>query len=207
MRDFEDFFPHVMPFAPGCAEPTVIHALREAAIEFSTRTRLWRSDDEFDVTPSECDVICTPSNAQLLEIEHVTFNGFPLTETSIVALDNDHAYWRTDTQETTLPRFFTQIAIDTIRVVPAATGKLKVNTILMPSRDADQVPGWMVDKFASVIAAGALKDMLIVPGQPFFNPQLATAFSAKFYAALDDTGSLHVRGQQRAPLRTRSQFL
>lgn len=206
MRDYEDFFPHVMPYAPGCAEPTVIHNLRQAAKEFCQRTRLWRSDDEFPITPESCDVICVPNGAQLIEIEHVTFNGFPLIPKAIVDLDRDTPYWRND-KDTTQPVYFTQIEPDTIRVVPAATGTLKINTILSPSSDGDSVPDWMVDQYGRTIAAGALKDILLTPGQPFFNADLAATFAGRFYVALDDKASMHVRGQQRAPVRTRAHFL
>lgn len=206
MRDFEDFLPHVMPYAPGCAEPTAIHNLRQAAMEFCERTRLWRSDDEFDVTPNDCDVVCVPSGAQLIEIEHAKFNGFPLVPKAIVDLDRDTPYWRDD-KDTTQPVYFTQLEPETVRVVPAATGTLKLFTILKPAEDGDTVPDWMYDKYARVIAAGALKDILLTPGQPFYNAELAAGFSARFYAALDDKASMHVRGQQRAPVRTRSQFL
>lgn len=206
MKDFDDFLSHVMPYAPGCAYPTAISALRQAAIEFCQRTRLWRSDDEFPITPDNCEVICVPTGAELIEIEHVTFNGFPLTPVSISELDRDHPYWRNG-ETSTMPQSYTQIAMDTIRVVPGAEGLLKVYTILMPSQDADQVPDWLVTKFARVIAAGALKDILILPGQPFTSPELAAGFSNRFYNALDDKASLHVRGQQRAPIRTRPQFL
>lgn len=205
MREYIDFFPHVMPTVPGCPEPMAISALREAAIEFCQRTRLWRYDDEFEVTGDDCDVVCVPSGAELLEIEHCTFNGFPLEEISILELDNEHPYWREDDQNT-MPRYFTQIELDTIRVVPKAAGTVKVYTILMPSEDGDMVPDWLVTKFRRVIAAGALKDLLVIPGQPFFNPQLAAGFSARFSNALNTHGSMHVRGQQRAPLRTRANF-
>lgn len=208
MKDLEDFFPHVKHIVPGCAEPTIIQALREACIEFCQRTKLWRSDDEFAVSADNCDVVCVPSGATLYEIEHVMFDGFPLEPASINMLDRDHPYWRTQAEEQcTYPRYFTQIDIDTIRVVPSATGTVKVYTVLMPSQDAEMVPDWMVDKYSRVIAAGALKDLLAIPGQPFFNAELSGAYSARFYSALDANGSMNVRGQQRAPLRTRAQFL
>lgn len=206
MRDFEDFFPHVMPSAPGCPEPTAIHALRQSAIEFCYRTRLWRSDDEFQVSPGESDIVCVPADAQLLEIEHATFNGVPLTQTSINELDREWPRWREDAQQT-MPKYFTQTAIDTVRLVPPATGILKVYTILMPSEDAEMTPRWLLDKFARIIADGALKDILILPGQPFFNPDLAATFHSRFYRALDTHSSLNVRGQQRAPLRSFPQYL
>lgn len=208
MKDIEEFFSHVKHIVPGCAEPTIIQALREACIKFCEKTKLWRSDDEFPVSEDNCDVVCVPAGATLIEIEHAMFDGFPLQPASIVMLDRDMPYWRTqEDQQTTYPRYFTQIDMDTIRVVPKATGTLKVYTILKPSKDADMVPDWLVDKYTAVIAAGALKDLLIIPGQPFFNAELAGFYRSLFNEALDDNGSMNVRGQQGAPVRTRAQFM
>jgi len=206
MKSFEAFLPHVMPKVPGCPEPTVIHCLRQAVIEFCQRTKLWRCDDEFDVTPASCDVICAPAGSQILDIEHATFEGFPLDPISIADLDAEYPRWRTDT-DTTMPQYFTQIDFDTVRVVPAGTGKLKLYTILMPAEDGEDVPDWMHAKYARVIAAGALKDLLITPGQPFYNAELASGYASRFYDAMDTNASKRMRGQQRAPIRTRPQYL
>jgi len=207
MRDFEDFLPHIMPFVPGCPEPTAIHWLRQATIEFCERTRMWRCDDEFPVTPAECDVVCAPAGAQLLEIEHATFNDFPIDPASIDELDRDYPQWRSDTASCSQPSCFTQIAPDTVRVVPAATGTLKLYTILMPAQDGEQVPDWFYDKYAKLLAAGALKDIMMLPGEPFYNPQQAAVNSATFYSVLDTKASTRIRGQQRAAVRTRAQYL
>lgn len=208
MKELEAFLPNIAHIVPGCAEPTILKAVREACIEFCERTKLWRSFDEFQVSTEDCEVVCVPSGASLLEFEHVSFDGFPLDPASISMLDADHPYWRTqDDEQTTYPRFYTQTELDTITVVPRATGTLKVSTILVPSEDTDMVPGWLLDKYRRAIAAGALKDLLIIPGQPFFNADLSGFYTARFNTALDNYGSMNVRGQQRAPLRVRSQYL
>lgn len=206
MRDLEDFLPHVIPFAPGCPEPTAISALRDAAMEFCRETRLWRSDDEFQVSPGSCDVICVPAGAQLVEIEHATFDGAPLTPKAVADLDREYPSWREETDTTTLPSYLTQLSLDTVTVVPAGTGTLRLYTILTLSDEADSAPGWLFQKYAKVIAAGALKEILMLPGQPFFNADLAAGFSSRFYGALDKNFAMSSQGQQRAPLRTRPHF-
>jgi hypothetical protein len=206
MTDFDAFLPQVLITAPGCPEPAAINALRHAAQRFCERTRVWRCEDEFDVTPDHCAFVCAPDGAELFEIEQVTFNGFPLEAISISELTRRWPRWREDDGSSDQARFFTQVAPDTIQVVPRSTGRAKVFGFFKPSEDAEQLPAFLARKYLRTIAAGALADLLILPGQPFFSPDLATVNQGIFNAALDRNFSLNVRGQQRAPIRTRGHF-
>ena len=205
MTDLEEFLPQVLPIARGCALPTAINALRQAAIRFCETTRAWRCEDEFDVTPTSCAFVCAPDGAELFEIEAVTFNGYPLDPASLAFLDRTDPIWRTREDEGS-PRYFTQLDFDTIQIVPRATGAVKVIGFYKPTEDAEQVPDFLASKYRRAIASGALADILLIPGQPFFQPDLASVHAARFQAALDRNFNLNVRGQQRAPARTRPQF-
>lgn len=206
MVELDQFLVHVLPYAPACPEPSAIHALRQAAIEFCRATKLWRSDDEFEVTQADSDAVCVPVGAQLLTIEHATFNGYPLKPMALADLNRLYPDWRESTDATSLPSYFTQIELDTVRVVPPAEGVLRLYTVLAPSEEADAVPEWLLSKYGRAIAAGALKDVLVLPGQPFFNPDLASMFSTRFYTTIQSHFSDSARGQQRARLRTKAQF-
>ncbi|MEY9435581.1 phage adaptor protein [Bradyrhizobium elkanii] len=206
MIDFDAFYPHVMPSAPGCPEPTVINALRQAAQRFCETTRAWRCNDTFDVTMDTCAFVCVPDGAELFEIEAVTFDGRPIDPISVAELDRLMPRWR-DQTEAAQPRYYTQLDFDTIRLAPAGEGTVQVWAFLKPSEDADQLPDFLGAKFARAIASGALADILLLPGQPFFNPDLASVHAARFQSVLDRNFNLNLRGQQRAPTRTRAQFL
>lgn len=206
MIDLEQFLPHVMPYAPACPEPTALHAIKEAAIEFCKATKLWRSDDEFSVSVGDCDAVCVPVGAQLVSIEHATFEGYPLVPASLADLNRIMPDWREQKEASTLPSYLTQIDLDTVRVVPPANGTLRLYTVLAPSDDAEMVPEWLLRKHGRVIGAGALKEVLMLSGQPFFNPDLAAGFSTRFYNSIESNFSQHSRGQQRARLRTKAHF-
>ncbi|MGM3172500.1 hypothetical protein [Dickeya lacustris] len=49
-----------------------------------------------------------------------------------------------------------------------------------PRRDADAVPDALADDYTDVVAAGALEDLYIMPGQPWSDPQRAAYFRAIF---------------------------
>lgn len=205
MKDLDTFLPHVLVVAPGCAEPTAISALRQAAIQFCEATRAWRYEDEFQVSGKDCSVVCVPVDAELFQIETVTFNGQQLEPISISELDRKSRTWRDDEVDGT-PRYYTQVEFDTIQVVPRATGQVQVYAFLRPSEEAEQVPDFLADKFQRVIASGALADLLLIPGQPFFNPDLAAVHAQRFQSAMNRNFNLNVRGQQRAPTRVKPHY-
>lgn len=198
MVSLMEFLPRVMPFAPGCAEPTAEQYVREAAIEFCQRTRGWRDSDEFTIAADTREIVCVPPYSALVEIEEMWFDGRKLTPVT----------WPTTWQDRGggAPRLFTQVGIDGIRINPPAAGTLAVSMFLKPSDKADYVPDFLLHHYAQVIADGALARLLMVPGKPFTNPDTAVAFGASFQRQLSVNFDLSIRGQQRAPARVRSSF-
>lgn len=206
MKDIDLILPHVLTKAPGCPEPTAIAAIRQAAIDFCEATRSWRAYDEFETSEGNCTFVCAPINGEVLEFETVTFNGKPLSQKSITELDRIMPDWRTREHDATSPRYYTQTEFDTITIVPSATGKVRVNIFARPSEDAQQLPDYLIDKYRNVLANGALSILLLTPGQPFFSADMAGYYAALFQRSLDGNFNLNVRGQQRAPTRTKPQF-
>lgn len=207
MTDIEEFLPKVLPYAPGCPEPTAIEHLRNAAIEFCEETKLWRFDDTLE-TGDDPNVVCTPSGAVIHQIERCDFNGKRLEPASVGFLDDAHPDWRSDEFRLDgVPRFFTQVCPDTVRVVPHQQGRLKVFLRLKPAEDAEQLPDFIATQHRSLIGWGALASILMVPGQPFTDPSRAVYFQAKFDQALGRKSKLQAAGQQRAPIRTKASFL
>lgn len=205
MKPLDDFAPHIRLYAPGVADPTMRFALREAAVEFCERTRLWRFEDEYAISAEKCDAIFAPDGAVIHEIESVTFDGQPLTPVSIAWLDENYRGWRTQ-DYTGVPRYFSQVEPDQLCLVPQAVGTVGLSLWLKPSNDADQLPDWMFNQFRETLAQGAIARILMIPNQSFTNYELGAAFGASFSAKLDDASTKGFTGQQRAPMRTRASF-
>lgn len=207
MTDLEQFLTKVLPFAPGCPEPTAFEHIRNAAIDFCETTRLWRFEDTFEVG-DEPNILCTPQGAAIHEIERCDFNGIKLEPRSLDWLDEHAPRWRSDEDvlTATQPEWFTQVWPDTIRVVPYSTGRLKVWLRLKPAQDAEQLPDFLFKEYGTLIGWGALAGVLMLPNQTFSDPNRATYFQAKFDQALGRTSKRQSSGQQRAPIRTKANF-
>lgn len=204
MISIDALLPKIMPYAPGCPEPLALSCAIQAAQDFCQRTRLWRDEDQFNVTPTSFNIVCAPDGAELFEIENALFNGLPLEPKSLAALDHDLPDWRDrDDQQA---KWITQTAPGSVIVVPKSTGTLRLFTILKPANDADQLPDFIINDYSRVIADGALAEILITPNQSFTAPDRAQFYSARFEGRLESLTSKSIKGQQRAKIRTRGQF-
>lgn len=202
MREIEDLLNQVMPYAPGCAEPTAIHHLRDAAVRFCERTRCWRHIDTFQTRNTHHEVMAVPSQAVLYEVEWAKFDGRELECTT-----PDIRTWHKQEEAYAFPRYLTQVNPTCLSIEPHAQGELSISAYLKPSPTADLLPDFLVTHFGQDLAHGALATLLLLPNQPFSNPQLAMAFEAKFQASLDKNFDFNLRGQQRARKHTRARYL
>lgn len=204
MKALDVLLPRILPRAKNCPEPTALAGIRTAAIEFCERTRLWRGTDSAEIEADGLHTVVVPSDAVLHEIESARFNGLPIDPVAVSWLDDEVLEWRTRTGS--LGKWFTQLEPGTVRVVPAAEGTLDLSLFLKPAETALLLPDFMLDVHARTLADGALAEILTIPGQPFFSAELAMFHAGRFKAELDRLCSASIKGQQRAPARTRPQF-
>ena len=202
MKDFSSFKKRIMPRVPGAAEPTVNDAIREAAIEFCRRTRMWREEDTFQVD-DDSELIAVPYGAVLHEIESARFNGYPLEPVTLSWLEDNVPQWRTQSGG---GKWITQLRPDTVRVVPTGPGTLDLSLFLVPAPDTDQLPDFLADHYVRCIADGALADLLAMP-YDYANPGLASYHAERFERRLSELFNQNLRGQQRASVRVRPQFM
>lgn len=207
MSSLDTFLSSVRPWAPGVPDPTAYKAIRNASIEFCERTRLWKYEDDYDVTEEDCNSgILTPGGSQIHDIEIVLFDGRELAPRSTRDLDRLLPKWRVGGNATGLPSYYTQIDQNTLRVVPARDGHLYVCLRLKPSQDATDIPDFIANEYREVIAWGALSRVLTIPGQAYSNPELGTYYAEKFTQKLDRLSTKGTTGQQSAPKRSRARF-
>lgn len=204
MTELDVFIPSILPYAPGCAEPTAFAAIIKAAQDFCERTRLWRDEDTFSITPSSCNVVCAPEGADLFEIEHALLDGSPLTAISLADLNHNVPRWRE--LDTGQGHWITQIEHGSVVIVPRCRGSLSLSTFLRPSDDADGLPDFLPRLYKKCIADGALAEILMLPGQPFTDPSRAQYYSMRFEAKLSELSNRTIKGQQRAPTRVRPHY-
>lgn len=206
MKPLDDFLTSINPYAPGCAIPTAYFGIRQAAIEFCERTRMWRHEDSFTVTASEAEAISVPYGAALIDIEHASFDGRPLEPKTTKWLDEHHPGWRTG-DASGHPTYLTQLEQNTLRIVPGQAGTVNISVWIKPSQDCEDLPDFLADQYRETIAYGALGRILMTPNQPYTNGSLAAAFLAQFEQKLVGLSSKGITGQQRARVRTQASFM
>lgn len=198
------------PHAPTCPDFVAVPAIRYAAVPFCERARPWRH--EVQITMSDAaEAIVTPDTAAIVEIEFAEFNGRRLTPagyTDVIA--------GLVGQPTT---FFQQVP-DTIIISPFTAGTLSASLFLKPragqefGTDAadplfdrfDVLPDWMIYNHSKLLVDGALATILAMPGEPWSDPGRAVAFRAEYEQAINSACAVSVRGQQRAPIRTKTMW-
>lgn len=207
MSSLDSFLPYVRPWAPGVPDPTAYKAIRQAAIDFCERTRLWQYEDDYDVTEQDCiGGIFTPNGSQLHDIEIVMFNGQELIPKAPRDIDRLEKGWRTGDLGSGLPKYYTQTEQNALRLVPAMDGHVYLSLRLKPAQDATELPDFISREYNEVIGWGALSRILTVPGQSYTNPDLAMFYAQKFIEKLDRLNLKGSTGQQNARKRSKASF-
>lgn len=201
MRELEDFLPFVLPHATACPEPTALKYLREAAITFCQRTRVWREVDTLPVDGLEIQTVCVPPHSSLFEIEGAWLDGERLSPAPFAKVAH-----LLDRRGQGKPQFITQTRHDAVMLLPRGPGKLRISMFLTPAHDAEVVPTFLYDQFGREIGWGALAEICLLPNQPFTSPDMALLFSQRFTSACDRNFAANIKGQQRAPARSKPSF-
>lgn len=207
MKPLDDFLPQILPFAPGCPVPVAHSYIRSAAITMSRRARIWRESDTFPTVAGRAEsYLCVPDGAVIYEIESVIdADGAALIPASKAMLDSIWPRWRD--ADSGRPKYYLQEAMNGLVILPGDGTNVTVEMFLQPSEDCDQLPDFFADQYRRTIAAGALAEILMLPKQNFSDPNAAAVHAMRFAADIDRLTGHEMRGQQRAPKRTRAQFM
>lgn len=196
----DPFLALIAPLVPACPDSMIEQYLVMAARELCQRTRVWRVTDVLQTTGAEVELSFVPPEASLIQIEKVEFDGLELCPRQFRDL------WRHDMEAGGVPHAYTQPRPETLLLIPSAAGTVRVSLFVMPGPTASTLPDFMFGQYAAELADGALAALLLLPGQSWTNPQLGLVHRSRFDAALDRTFAVHMRGQHRAPVRTKPRY-
>lgn len=211
------FLPYVLPHAMMVPEPVAEFNLRLAAIEFCEKTRCWRHAVSVAVS-SNNQTLVAPDFTTIHEFEEATHDGRLLTPTQYTSLPPQVL---SGELVEGLPVWISQTEPGLVTIFPYATGTLRMTVFLKPRhgtqfgadatnplRDAlNIVPAFMLSQHAEALAHGALKRILAVPGKPWSDPGRAMYHKTEFDMACGGSFASNMTGQQRAPIRTKPQFM
>lgn len=212
-----EFLHLVLPYAKGVPEPLAEGMLRQAAIEFCERTRCWRHLVTLPVTAAN-RTVAAPANTAIHEFEEARWNGIELTPVAFTDADPNELTGRNDIGS---PKFIAQIEPGMVSIYPYQTGTLRLSMFLKPRHgqaygvDASNplsdalnvVPEFLLTQHGEAIAYGALARLLAIPGEEWSNPALAMTFAGVFEQKAGGHSARNMRGQQRAPIRTKPQWM
>lgn len=206
----QQFERYIRPHVPNAPDPLIAQYIRLAAIEFSEKTRAWRQIATVTLN-AQGQAVVAPPNSSIFEFETVTFNDeTPLEPVQYTDIEQDEF-----TEEGT-PCYVTQVAPDTVAVIPFAKGKLTVSCFLRPRHDSeyqindeglvediyDRVPRFYLTQHAQTIAAGALARLFRIPNAAWSDASLANFYLQEFNDGCDMKFAATVEGQQDAPARS-----
>lgn len=174
MKKWADFLPAVMLHLPGCPEFTVEDALRTAAIEFCSRTRVWRGRQVTLATTvagqPDYSILDNPEDAGLNHIQ-VAWVGDREIGTGTPGDDIDSFPGETNTDYSV-----ELIGRATIRLNPAPKldGEVvKATVSYAPTEVAYGIADALYFRWHEAIEKKAMHDLMIQVNKPWSNPNMA----------------------------------
>jgi len=195
--NYEDFLPSMMLDLPGCPDQIAIDEVRKAAIDLCKQSNIWKEDlipmplqDGLHTMDFDFD---DNDNTGLISIEEAFHDDKELSITDTASM-NRGAPWRTKTAIS--PDFIMIVQRVKFRIVPIptalATGEILIHGILKPSQKSYEVPDFLYEEYADVIAAGAKKVLMMQPKKAWTNPKLAGYYTNRW-----NTGLVIAKGDAR----------
>lgn len=171
MATWSDLHPDVLMYVPGCPDPVLDQEIRNSAIEFFRRTRVWTEWLEPIYTSAgvrEYD-LDLPSGSEVVRIEQATRNGSPLELEGFRSLGADPAQGPVDG-----PLALTSADRVTVWLSQGVSSgdRVQLRVSLKPTRSATGIGDVLFSQHRQALAEGAKHRLMRVPG-PLHKPREA----------------------------------
>lgn len=195
-----DFLPYVLPEVPGCPQITATRAIRDAVIEFCTKSDVYMAEPQSlvlipNVTEYDIDV---PAGAEVNHVTKLLRQGRPLDKLpyfdAIEKLDG--------AQAGSTPSYYAQSDNNTLIVgpVPSEREKLTLLFTLKPTAKASSIPDTIGLEHRDTIVSGALFRLQMMAGSAWANGGAATSNKALFDRGINAALRQAKYGHGGAPL-------
>lgn len=208
MKAWSYWLPDLMPHVPGCPQVLAEHELRRAAQAFFSQTMAWRVDE----TPravfagdAELSVAPSDSEQELVRVDAIWYDGQKLEPVAPETLDQQYV---DDWQDRTgTPTNFLQVMPGVARLYPVpladAVVGLKLRLIVTPSDTATGLPDDLAIRYRDEIQVGAKSRLMLYPGKPWTNPELAAVYGQAFNGLVNQATAAAARAYVQARLPSR----
>lgn len=207
------WFNRVLPYVPRCSEPMASDAISRAAADFCMRTRVYRVDHEaLDAVAGQGSYQWTPGpGLKVVRAELVWFDGKQLTPRTVVELDAIFQKWQ---DEEGTPQFYVQEKVEELILVPkpaaALTDAIVAKVSVMPGTQATGLEQTLAERYIDEIAAGALRELLMMPKQAWTDFELGRYHGGVYEDGVGKVSLATTKGHTRAtvsPALRRRRFM
>lgn len=204
---YDMFLPEVMPFVENCPKMAALHAIRNAAIDFCSRSLYLNQDlDPFGVTKGENTYeIDVPSGYKLSNVIALWFQGALIEKKTEQELRLMYTRdWRSIPGN---PRYFTQFDEDSVTfclrpdqtIAQAITGRVAYE----PLRSYNRIDERVYERYAELIGWGAIARLCNNAEQPYSDQNRAFQMARLFRAECAAIRKKVLDGFAMAPQRVR----
>lgn len=203
--DILEFVDEVRTRVPLAGEPDMLASVRDAARVLCRKALLWRTTRELQVGPAGRAIWQDPE-ARIERIETARVGGRALEMRTPDWLDHHHPSWQDTPQPTAQARYVTQMTSGAIMLWPPESATVRLRMVLIPSRDCQTLPRFLLDDHAETLGIGAAARLLLLPNPEFGNPQYAATLEQLFQDEVNRLATTTARAQITAPRRGRASW-
>lgn len=206
MIDLDLFLPDARVYAPMAPVPVVKRFVIWAARELCGAARMWRHTATLSFTDTSPWARLNVEDAEIVEVDEAWGDGRDIEAVRPRQLDAMHPGWQDDVQAGAA-RYITELTKNRIRIWPVETVTLQARLILKPSRDAIEMPEFLLDNHGETIAMGAGSRLLTMTNTEFADPQRGLDLRNQFNSKKAGVRLSEAGTKSGAPLRSRGSYL
>jgi len=216
MALYEDFFPYVLPEVIGAPEPLVVHAIRNACIEFCEKSGiLTRDHDPVTVIANKVDYdLEPPTGYRVVRVAKAWLDNNPLNPLAPDFVSEAAVYNRlfsSYNNQGSTPSAYLQKDAATITIWPMPDRQfrsgLTLRVALKPTRASTTIEDEVFEDYAEAIAHGAIARLMVSVGKPYTNVEMAAGHAALFNAGINVARQRATHGHVRSNLSVKMRKL
>lgn len=210
MKNYNAFFPDVLPEVPGCPPDLAIREIRNTVIEFCEKSLIHQVTlDPITLRENVSQYFLDPpGGTRVQKIIKVWFRGNPISPIAPDEIESPEIYAsRIDgyIAAKQQPTAYTQTDFETVNFLPTPDqtypNSITMRVALAPLRDTEEFEDFLFENWGEFIACGAKARIMLKPGKPYTNPDAATVNQARYITGLNDARQRSSRGNVRSDLR------
>lgn len=177
---YSDLLPYVIPELSGCPEPMITQALQRAGRRFCTDTEVWQkeltamnivaSQAQYGLNPAEVtDIVGAQPEPEVRKIAWVKISD---AQQEVYTYKLAKYTGAASVSPAQTPQYALEFYEDYVPDT-AITAGLVVKVVLIPNWSSSYISDFVLSGYGDAIGSGALSDLLMMPGKPWFNPNRA----------------------------------